>query len=173
MGAAILPALSALLFLLFSAHAATASDASAELPAPTDLSQDGRVAKLRAKPVVILFSLPGCSFCNVVRHNYLAPLLRDLPEQQRPVIREVQVNGHGTLIGFHQERISQRALASSYGIRFAPTVLMLDADGRLLTAPIVGGDTVGLYGGYLDNAFAEAARKLAQAGYTATTGGRP
>ncbi|WP_136419025.1 thioredoxin [Herbaspirillum sp. ST 5-3] len=174
--AALLPALSALLFLLFSARAATASDVSVELPAPIDLSQDGSVAKQRGKPVVILFSLPGCSFCNVVRRNYLAPLLRDLPEQQRPVIREVQVNGGSMLIGFHRERISQHALASSYDIRFAPTVVMLDSAGRILTAPIVGGDTVGLYGGYLDNAFAEAARKLAHARDTEhreTKGGRP
>ncbi|HJV85283.1 MAG TPA: thioredoxin fold domain-containing protein [Noviherbaspirillum sp.] len=168
-GAAILPAFAGLVFLLSSASSATASNAGM-LPAPVDLGQDGRIAGMRSKPLVVMFSLPGCSFCNVVRRNYLAPLLRDLPESQRPVIREVEVNGSDTLFDFKHERISQNAFAQRYGVRFAPTVIMLDRAGNLLTAPIVGGDTAGLYGGYLDNAFAEAGRKLAAARLAETLG---
>lgn len=170
-GAAILPAFAGLLFLLANARSATASN-TIELPAPIDLGHDGRQAGLRGKPLVVMFSLPGCSFCNVVRRNYLAPLLRNLPEAQRPVVREVQVDGSETLLDFNHERISQHALAQRYGVRFAPTVIMLDSAGNLLAAPIVGGDTAGLYGGYLDNAFAEAARKLADARRTETSGGQ-
>lgn len=131
------------------------------LPEPSDLSVDAAQAKLRGVPVVILFSFPGCAYCDVVRQNYLAPLLRDVPEQRRPVIREVQISSAASFAGFNREQITQRALAQRYGVRFAPTVVLLDGAGNLLTSPIVGGDTAGLYGGYLDNAFGEAARKLA------------
>lgn len=139
---------------------AVAAGARATLPPPLDLHADGAKAAARGTPVVFLFSLPGCAFCDVVRRNYLAPLLRDLPEAQQPVIREVQINGNASFIGFNREPTSHQALARSYGVRFAPTVVMVDGKGNILAEPIVGGDTAGLYGGYLDNAFSEAARKL-------------
>lgn len=151
----------AVLALLASGcHAADAGKHLA-LPAPTDLGMDAVQASLRGVPVVILFSFPGCAYCDVVRQNYLGPLLRDLPEQRRPVIREVQISSAASFAGFNREQTTHRALAQRYGVRFAPTVVLLDGAGNLLTSPIVGGDTTGLYGGYLDNAFGEAARKLA------------
>lgn len=149
-----------LLCALGAAGSAAAAGARGTLPPPFDLHADGTKAAVRGTPIVFLFSLPGCAFCDVVRQNYLAPLLRDLPEAQQPIIREVQINGNGTFIGFNREHASHQALARSYGARFAPTVVMVDGKGNILTAPIVGGDTAGLYGGYLDNAFGEAARKL-------------
>ena len=45
----------------------------------------------------------------------------------------------------------------------AVIVLFVDARGKLLAEPIVGGDVSGLYGGYLDNAFSEARKKLSAA----------
>lgn len=149
-------------FSFLSAVGATTVDRRVALPAPVDLSMDGTQAELRGKPIVILFSLPGCSFCDVVRQNYLAPLVRDMPEQQRPIIREVRITETSTFSGFNREPVSHRGLARRYGVRFAPTVLLVDRAGKLLTPPIIGGDVAGLYGGFLDNAFAEASRKLAE-----------
>lgn len=148
------------------ALAATASSAEkgalqgALLPAPADLARDGAQAAARRQPVVILFSLPGCHYCDVVRQHYLVPLVRDLPEQDRPVIREVRINGRASFAGFDGDRITHSGFAARYDARFAPTVVFLDRTGSPLALPIVGGDTAGLYGGYLDNAFAEASRKL-------------
>lgn len=165
-----LRALAALLFFISAGGNAIAAGAHGSLPAPADLAADGMQAAARGKPLVILFSLPGCSFCDVVRQHYLLPLMRELPERQQPVIREVQVTGSGILTGFNRERISHHALAMRYGVRFAPTVLFLDGAGNILTPPIVGGDTAGLYGGYLDNAFAEASRKLTKGRRAETSG---
>lgn len=151
----------AVLAALAVSGVAASAGKHAALSAPGDLRVDGMQAGLRGAPVVILFSLPGCAYCDVVRQNYLAPMLRDLPERMRPVIREVQISGNAIFTGFNGEQTTHRALARRYGARFAPTVVLLDGAGNLLTPPIVGGDTTGLYGGYLDNAFAEAARKLA------------
>lgn len=130
------------------------------LQAPVDLRSDGELASARGKPVVILFSFPGCVYCQVVRQNYLFPLVRDLPERQQPVIREIEINGSASFVGFQGEQISHQVFAQQYKVRVAPTVLFLDGAGALLAPPIIGGDTAGLYGGYLDNAFAEAAEKL-------------
>lgn len=147
-------------FLLLTAGVA-AVERHAALPAPVDLSIDGKLAAKRGKPVVILFSLPDCPFCDVVRQNYLAPLARDIPERQRPILREVRITGTAKFSGFNRKPVSHRDLATSYGARFAPSVVLVDGKGNLLTQPVIGGDVAGLYGAYLDNALAEASRKMA------------
>ncbi|HJV75815.1 MAG TPA: thioredoxin fold domain-containing protein [Noviherbaspirillum sp.] len=146
--------------LLALAAAACSAEKGTLLPAPVDLARDGAEAAARRQPVVILFSLPGCHYCDVVRQHYLVPLVRDLPEQDRPVIREVRINGRASFTGFDGVRITHSGFAARYDARFAPTVVFLDRTGRPLAQPIIGGDTAGLYGGYLDNAFAEASKKL-------------
>jgi thioredoxin-related protein len=152
------------------ALARNADAAGAALPAPVNLQRDAVQAQKEGKPVVILFTLPGCSFCQVVRQNYLAPLLRDLPVKERPIIREVEIDGTQTFVGFKGEIVSYRSLARTLNIRFAPTVVFLDSSGDSLTDPIVGGDVAGLYGGYLDRAFSEATKKLAAARRANITG---
>ena len=147
-------------FLLLPAGA-MAIERHAVLPPPVNLGADGKQAAKQGQPVVILFSLPGCAFCDVVRQNYLAPLMRDMPEAERPIIREVRITDTAKFSGFNLKPVSHRELAARYGAHFAPTVVMLDGEGNLLAQPIVGGDMAGLYGAYLDNALAEASRKMA------------
>lgn len=148
------------LFCLAMSGSVQAGGNAAVLPAPVDLQQDAAQSRREGKPVVILFSLPGCAFCHVVRQNYLAPLLRNPLAKDRPIIREVEITSRQAFVGFKGEPTSHQHFAKSFHIRFAPTVVFLDPSGQLLTEPIIGGDAAGLYGGYLDNAFAEAAKKL-------------
>ena len=138
----------------------TAAPAGA-LPAPADLGLDGAEAARDGKPLVLFFSVPGCQFCHVIRQNYLSPLLRTSNVGQRPVIREIDISSQRKVKGFDGSPGTQQAIARQYGIRAAPTVLFVNARGKLLTEPIVGGDVSGLYGGYLDSAFAKAEKKLA------------
>ncbi|UOD29506.1 thioredoxin [Massilia violaceinigra] len=131
------------------------------LAAPTDLGADALLAAQRGQPLLLLFSLPGCGYCDVVRRNYLAPLTRDGAEQTRPVVREVGLAGSTPFKGFDSAAIDGAALAARYQVRIAPTVLLLDARGALLAPPLAGGDVSGMYGAYLDGALAEAQRKIA------------
>jgi hypothetical protein len=125
------------------------------------LQHDGREATQRGKAIVMLFSLPGCRYCEVVRRNYLAPLARQAGSADRYLVRELEMASKARLAGFHGERTSASALAQHYGVRVAPTVVLLDGAGNLLAPPLVGGDVSGMYGAYLDSALAEAAAKLA------------
>lgn len=140
------------------------------LPSPVDLHADGIQSARHGKPIVILFSLPDCAYCKVVRENYLAPLLREKSAAKRPIIREIEITAGARFTGFRREQLSHSDMADRYGVHFAPTVLFLDNNGQLLTEPIIGGDTAGMYGGYLDNTFAEANRKLAASTSNKTTG---
>ncbi|HEX8610658.1 MAG TPA: thioredoxin fold domain-containing protein [Telluria sp.] len=131
------------------------------LAAPRDLAADAALAAQRGKPLLLLFSLPGCGYCDVVRRNYLLPLTREGDEQTRPVVREVGLAATSPFTGLNKDAISGAALAARYQVRIAPTVLLLDAHGALLAPPLVGGDVAGMYGAYLDEALAQAQRKLA------------
>jgi hypothetical protein len=141
---------------------ALAQTAPAMLPATEDLARDGRTALERGVPLVILFSLPGCSYCEVVRSHYLAPLMNDGAPGRRPLVRELDLSSGAALRSFRGEAGSGRALAKQYGIRVAPSVLVLDGDGRRLAPVLEGGDVAGMYGAYLDDTLALARRALAE-----------
>ncbi|NHZ33532.1 thioredoxin [Massilia rubra] len=131
------------------------------LASPRDLSADAALAAQRGQPLLVLFSLPGCGYCDVVRRNYLLPLTREGAAQARPVLREVGLTATRPFTGPNQEASSGAALAARYQVRIAPTVLLLGADGALLAPALVGGDVAGMYGAYLDEALAQAQRKIA------------
>lgn len=129
------------------------------VPPMADLRADGAQARLEGKPVLLFFSLPDCKYCEEVRRNYLLPLLRG-PAQLRPLIREGELTGAQPITGFDGKPATPRQLAEQYHVRFAPTLLFLDSQGRQLIEPLVGGDTSGMYNAYLDRALDESARAL-------------
>jgi thioredoxin-related protein len=137
------------------AHAQAQDDM---LPVPENLQREAAQAHADRKPFLLMFSLPGCGYCKVVRRNYLVPLLRDASPADRPVIREVQITSRDSLQGFDGKATTQSALATRYGVQVAPTVIVVNAEGELLADPIVGGDNNGFYSAYLDRAL-EAAEK--------------
>ena len=139
----------------------TAAAAAPVLAAPIDLRADGALAATRGTPLVLLFSLPECQYCAVVRRNYLAPLTRLPREADRLVVRELELTGTAPLAGFQGEQTSGSMLAARYSLRVAPAVVLLDRDGSLLAAPLLGGDVAGMYGAYLDRALDEARARLA------------
>lgn len=149
------------LLIAGAASAAAALEVRGGLPAPDDLGVDAALAAQRGRPLLVLFSLPDCAYCETVRRNYLLPLMRAGRAQERPVVRELEITGSARLIGFAGKRTSGSELASHYKVRFAPTVVLLDGAGRLLAPPLAGGDVAGMYGAYLDAALAEAQRKIA------------
>jgi thioredoxin-related protein len=161
-GLACVAAILALAFTMFAPalHAQTPGPA---LRAVDDLARDGHMAMQRRVPIVILFSLPGCSYCEVVRRNYLAPLLQDGEPGKRPLVRETDMSSHGPLQGFAGEAGSGSALAKQYGIRVAPSVLVLDGRGTQIAPVLEGGDVAGMYGAYLDDRLATARRAIGTA----------
>jgi len=132
------------------------------LPAADDLARDGRDAARRRVPVVILFSLPDCSYCETVRRNYLLPLAREGESGPRPIVREAGLAATAPLLDFDRKTSSGKALAARYGIRVAPSVAVVDGRGKLLAPVLEGGDVAGMYGAYLDEALAGARRALAE-----------
>lgn len=146
------------IWLTFSlAHA---QSHEAMLTVPQNLQREAAEAQSDHKPFLLMFSLPGCPYCKVVRRNYLMPLLRDAEPADRPVIREVHMTSRESLIGFDGKPTTPAALATRYGVQVAPTVIVVNADGVLLDDPIVGGDNNGFYSAYLDRALEAGAKQF-------------
>lgn len=126
------------------------------MPPPSDLGSDGRAALKRGVPIVILFSLPDCSYCEVVRRNYLVPLAQQGDQRGRPLVRELELTASAPIRGFKAELTSGKILAQRYQVKVAPTVVMLDSAGNLVAPPLAGGDVAGMYGAYLEAALDQA-----------------
>ena len=161
MNARALVALWALLLspVLFAAPARTAGPA---LPTLTNAVKDVRDASNPGVVVVVLFSLPGCHYCEEVRSHYLAPLARDAAQRGRLVIREVDLDSARKLTDFDGSQTTQAAFAKRMKVQFAPTVLFLDAHGRQVASPLVGAGKADFYGGYLDDAIAAGVKGAAR-----------
>lgn len=151
----------ALLGTLLAATAFAAAAAPA-VPVAVDLRRDSISATRSATPLVLFFTLPDCSYCHTVRHNYLAPLVRG-EGGRRYVVREISIEGASGAKGLDGKASTHRALAQHFGARFGPTVLFVDAAGKALAPPLVGGDTAGMYGAYLDGRLATARAQLINA----------
>lgn len=91
-----------------------------------------------------------------VREAYLPALPHDPRFAERVRIREVSIGSTRQLIDFDGTKTSHAEVARRLRVKFAPTVLFLDASGQPRAEALLGGDSVGLYGGYLDKRVTQA-----------------
>ena len=137
------------------------ADAGTEELAPaTDLQADGRLAAARRLPIVVLFSLPGCPYCEIVRRSQLAPMLRDPRQSARAIIREIDIDSDAPLVGFAGERTTHAQVARGHGVRAAPVVAFWDGTGKPIAEPLSGMLLPDFYAAYLEAALATAESKL-------------
>lgn len=129
------------------------------LPPAVQLPQDGAASAATQRPVILFFTLPGCSYCRIVRHDYLIPMMRGLREDEQPLIREVSVTGERELTGFDGQRLTEAALARRYKIAMTPTLLLANSNGEPLAEPLMGGDHPD-YVALLNRMIAEASQKM-------------
>lgn len=129
--------------------------AAAVLPTPASLAR-ALEAALRAKqPLVVLASLDGCPYCEIVRNNYLAPLQRD---ERLPVV-QLELAVPRPVLDFDGRPSSHDQLLRLWGVKAAPTVLFFGQGGREV-APRLVGASVDFYAAYLEQRLAAARRSL-------------
>ena len=106
---------------------------------------------------VLLFSQEGCVFCAVARENYLRPLAATKPAGV--TIAEVELGQPRILLDWRGARRTHAEFARTHGVRFAPTVMFFDPQGREL-APAIVGLSHDFFGAYLDARIAAARAAL-------------
>lgn len=130
---------------------------SSALPSPASLRGAALAAAARGEPLVVMTTLPGCPYCDLVRNHYLLPLRKEGKVQAVQLdVRDRSSN----LQGFKGEMSTPAEQARLWKARFAPTVLFLGPDGQELAERLVGVAVPDFYGEYLDARLVEARRKL-------------
>lgn len=130
-----------------------------QLPLARNLASDAAASASGRIPILLFFDREECPYCEQALREYLVPLSKEA-WKDRALFRQVEMDRALPLIDFDGSSTTHEALAARYGASLSPTVLIVDAKGRPLAAPLVGLMTVDFYGAYLENALADAARKL-------------
>lgn len=127
--------------------------------APVESLQElGQQVKRQRIPLLILFSTPGCLYCVQVRQNYLKPRLQEHPKSM--LIAEINMTSTRRIRDFNGRWTTEAAVAQRYGVKMAPYVLFFDAEGTVLTEPLIGIDQAGFYEGYLEQQLQRAHKAL-------------
>lgn len=135
-----------------------------QVPQVRDFQTLSEDAQAKGLPILVEFSLPDCPYCVQLEEEFLKPMLKSGLYAEKVLIRRVNMGDSIPLIDFQGREVSARDFADRYGIRLAPTVILLDAEGRELAERLVGLTTPDFYGGYLDAAIDESLSRMRSAG---------
>lgn len=125
------------------------------LPAVTvdqaqNLIVDARQSRDQHKPILLFFSMQGCSWCRYVEEEHLKPMLRNADYRNKVIIRKVMTDDYVSVIDFNGIKISSSVLSLRYNASFTPTVVFIDHRGQQLAPRILGVRNTEMYGGDLD-----------------------
>lgn len=129
-----------------------------DLPLARDLRGDGEEPRRKGVPILVLFNLPGCPYCNVVRGSHLLPMLADPVASKRAIIRQANVGGAQALIDFAGTSTTHGAFARAHGVRLTPVVAFFDGRGREAAESLTGMLLPDFYAFYLESALEAATR---------------
>ena len=126
------------------------------LPTPTSLRDAALAAQSQGEPLVLLVSLPGCVWCELLRRSYLAPMRREGVHAF-----QITVNNRQLAIANFQGQASHGAdIAGAYQAKFTPTLLFLNVQGQETAKRIEGVASVDLIGALIDARLATARQSV-------------
>ncbi|MDH3949153.1 MAG: thioredoxin fold domain-containing protein [Gammaproteobacteria bacterium] len=127
---------------------------------PSNLQAVGQEAQQRQLPIMIMFSREGCPYCDVVREEFLKPMLRSGDYTDRVIMLEIHSDSYAQLRDFNGQMIGAEALAHRYRAGFAPTVVFLNHQGKELAERLIGITTRDFYGGFLDESIEKSLQRV-------------
>jgi len=139
---------------------------SSRLFADVKTVEDLGVLKQQAEasnlPILLMFAAEECEFCDVVRDNYLLPMIKSGDYKSKTLIRQVYIEDYSYLRNAKGELISGDVLAYKYNIDVTPTILFLSSSGQELVERIIGISNIHYFGEALDKHIAIANAALAK-----------
>lgn len=150
----------AVLILLWWCAGFSVSLWAADLPVADDLRADGERAGRERLPILVFFASHSCPYCYEVEEHYLKPRIASGEYRTKAIVRVVYTDSPRRLHDFNGRKTDHAAFARRYGVRFTPTIKLVDADGIELSPSLVGLTTRDFYGFYLDEAINGALTKL-------------
>jgi thioredoxin-related protein len=126
------------------------------LPWPADLRQAAQQANSRGEPLVLMVSLPGCPWCELLRRNYLTPMA-----SEGVAAVEFMINERGQqLANFNGQRITPALWSEAMKVKTTPTLFFFNAQGQEIAARIEGVASADLLGAVLEERLAAARATL-------------
>ena len=127
------------------------------LPTPASMRAAAQAAVARGEPLVVMTTLVGCPYCDLVRQHHLLPMLK----AGEVVAVQVDTRDRRTLLqGFKGESSNPAEQVANWKAKFAPTVLFFGARGEELAERLEGVAVPDFYGEYLEARLSEARSKL-------------
>jgi len=127
-----------LLLLLLFTHVSIAEELT--LPSAKDFLMDSQKVWEQKIPILIMFSIPNCSYCEKIKEDVLSPM---------------------ATMDEYNEKITHNDFAFKYAINFFPTVILVDNYGSTL-GKIIGVPSEELYWTELDEMIEKSTKKLHQ-----------
>lgn len=138
--------------LLNSAHAGS-------LPEGKNFNHDAGILG-EGRILVVMISQRGCSYCQLIHDDFLAPMHRGGLYEKKALFRELKIDSNTVILDFDAQPITPKQFANKYQSTLTPTLLFLDSKGNALVANMVGISTPEFYGYYLDQSIDEAIIRL-------------
>ena len=154
-----MPKLPALALLMMGAFAAPLSHA-VDVPPLSDLRADLLEANALHVPVLLLIHSQGCTYCHYVMEDHLKPMVLSGQYKKRALIRQLAADDALDLVDASGQHVSAREFARSLQVRFYPTVVFLDAEGKPMKERLIGVANIDLYGTQLENALQRAEAQM-------------
>jgi thioredoxin-related protein len=150
----------AIISIAFCAYSLTATaqkpSKTALLLAPTDLRQAAAQASARGEPLLLMVSLPGCPWCELLRRNYLTPM-----RAEGVAAFEFMINERSQRIAdFKGQQITPAAWSETMKVRITPTLLFFNAQGSEIAPRIEGVASADFIGAILDERLATARERI-------------
>ena len=140
--------------LVLPAHAAGPVQ-HAVLPQPRSIAEELARALARKKALVVMVSLRGCPYCEIVRDAYLRGLLAG----GQPVV-QIEMTDSAPLADAQGKASTHQEVVRALDVRVAPTLLFFGRGGREVAERMPGMPSPDYYGYYLQQRV-EAANRAA------------
>ena len=148
-----------LLFLLLFTHVSIAEELT--LPVAKDFLMDSQKVWKQKIPILIMFSIPDCSYCEKIKEDVLSPMATMDEYNKKIIIRHIDAQSFDELNNFYNEEITHNEFAFKYAVNFFPTVILVDNYGSTL-GKIIGVPSEELYWIDLDEMIEKSTKKLHQ-----------
>lgn len=127
------------------------------LPSTDSLPVAAQAARQRGWPLVVMTTLRGCPYCDLVRSRYLGPMQRD---GELVAIQVDMTDSRSPLTAFDGSATNPKAQVKAWKAPMAPTVLFLGPTGEELAERLVGVAVEEMYGDFLHARLEESKQKL-------------
>jgi thioredoxin-related protein len=132
---------------------------ASDLPVTTSLLQDAE-ALGNDRVLVVMLSQQDCSYCQLIRHDFLEPMHRGGFYQKKALFRELKTDSNELVTDFDGTQISPASFARRYKATLIPTLIFLNHTGKVMVPNSVGISTPEFYGYYLDQSIDDAITQL-------------